>query len=367
MLLINKILLKSAIILTFITAIAIPLALFSFVILYCIDGLQEFLLPLKEGGFITLGIYGMFTSVILMFVLFGLTYSYTNRFDRRFFISLFPEEGPEICKQDGCIRKRIISSKLCALHHYEMIKKKPCPWSDTYDDLSKREKTSIKNKAYIKNETYIASGNYIALSILPMVVSIFVFFSASFYLDSVYNSKERTIYKRNKEILVSSNLLDKLKSMPIQMLSKDNRPRQPYIIATTDLTDSDLPDLKNIKFSDNNWPWIASIQKEFGENQNFTITQINSVVIIAESWRKTGRTLKLDVGSAPEAKHTVRLFVLDIHKSNIVWASGIYKGDPPSLPIIGRPGGGTIYVTVLNGERIDLSKIKQIIKSIPWQ
>jgi len=67
--------------------------------------------------------------------------------DRRFFVSLFPEDGPEICKHEGCNRKRIYNSVMCAVHHYEMIKRKPCPWNETYSDLSAKE------QAFVQRET----------------------------------------------------------------------------------------------------------------------------------------------------------------------------------------------------------------------
>jgi hypothetical protein len=65
---------------------------------------------------------------------------------RRFFISLFPEEGPSICAHEGCTRKTVYNSVMCAKHHYEMIKKKPCPWDDEYFDLSDKERTFIEGK-----------------------------------------------------------------------------------------------------------------------------------------------------------------------------------------------------------------------------
>lgn len=51
-----------------------------------------------------------------------------SRSDIEFFNSLFPESKPEICKHEGCHRSQIDLSVLCARHHFEMIKKKPCPW-----------------------------------------------------------------------------------------------------------------------------------------------------------------------------------------------------------------------------------------------
>jgi len=66
--------------------------------------------------------------------------------DRRWFVSLFPEDGPEICKHEGCNRKRINDSVMCAVHHFEMIKKKPCPWDDEHSELSEKEQALIERE-----------------------------------------------------------------------------------------------------------------------------------------------------------------------------------------------------------------------------
>lgn len=45
-----------------------------------------------------------------------------------FFESLGEEIGPELCRQNGCERKRIALSVMCRAHHYEMVFKHPCPY-----------------------------------------------------------------------------------------------------------------------------------------------------------------------------------------------------------------------------------------------
>lgn len=44
------------------------------------------------------------------------------------FNSLFPEIGPEKCESAGCGRKRIRSSVLCAVHEFQKITGRDCPW-----------------------------------------------------------------------------------------------------------------------------------------------------------------------------------------------------------------------------------------------
>lgn len=48
--------------------------------------------------------------------------------DRLHFDAYGPEIGPEICRREGCVHKRVAFSVLCQRHHYEMIERKPCPW-----------------------------------------------------------------------------------------------------------------------------------------------------------------------------------------------------------------------------------------------
>lgn len=39
------------------------------------------------------------------------------------------ETGPEICKKDGCMRKKIALSAFCKIHHFENVRKEPCPFN----------------------------------------------------------------------------------------------------------------------------------------------------------------------------------------------------------------------------------------------
>ena len=47
--------------------------------------------------------------------------------DNNFWGALGDEIGPEICKHEGCSRKRIQYSVMCRQHHFEMVKKRPVP------------------------------------------------------------------------------------------------------------------------------------------------------------------------------------------------------------------------------------------------
>jgi hypothetical protein len=50
--------------------------------------------------------------------------------DRDWWETLGEEIGPESCRHDECQRKRIHLSVMCRRHHYEMTKRRECPFDD---------------------------------------------------------------------------------------------------------------------------------------------------------------------------------------------------------------------------------------------
>jgi hypothetical protein len=50
------------------------------------------------------------------------------RLDREFYDSLGPEREGTTCRREGCSRGPVKFSPLCAAHHFESIKRKPCPF-----------------------------------------------------------------------------------------------------------------------------------------------------------------------------------------------------------------------------------------------
>ncbi len=53
-----------------------------------------------------------------------------RRLDREFYDSLGPEVATPKCRKDGCARGMVKFSLFCRVHHFENIKKKPCPFRD---------------------------------------------------------------------------------------------------------------------------------------------------------------------------------------------------------------------------------------------
>jgi hypothetical protein len=51
-----------------------------------------------------------------------------RRLDREFFDALGPERAGTACKIVTCARGRISQSVFCRVHHFESVKRKPCPF-----------------------------------------------------------------------------------------------------------------------------------------------------------------------------------------------------------------------------------------------
>lgn len=52
------------------------------------------------------------------------------KMDRDFFDLLGNESPNDQCSKEGCNRGKIASSVFCRVHHFEMVKRKPCPFKD---------------------------------------------------------------------------------------------------------------------------------------------------------------------------------------------------------------------------------------------
>ena len=50
--------------------------------------------------------------------------------DAEFFSQLGPERTDQPCKRPGCPRGAVAQSVLCRLHHFEMVKERPCPFDE---------------------------------------------------------------------------------------------------------------------------------------------------------------------------------------------------------------------------------------------
>ena len=51
-------------------------------------------------------------------------------YDRKFYDSLGEERAEVACSEAGCTRGAINFSVMCKVHHFEQIKRRPCPFND---------------------------------------------------------------------------------------------------------------------------------------------------------------------------------------------------------------------------------------------
>lgn len=95
--------------------------------------------------------------------------------DREFYLSLFPEDGTSSCQRENCTTKTIRFSVMCAKHHFEMVLKKPCPF--TYEDMELYKKGAYRMKWWelIINSITSSIGKmlaYIAFILFGMLSSV---------------------------------------------------------------------------------------------------------------------------------------------------------------------------------------------------
>jgi hypothetical protein len=53
-----------------------------------------------------------------------------TRLDRKWYESLGPEDSVRLCKRSGCKRGSVPMSVLCKPHHFEMVRRRECPFND---------------------------------------------------------------------------------------------------------------------------------------------------------------------------------------------------------------------------------------------
>jgi hypothetical protein len=53
-----------------------------------------------------------------------------RKLDREFYLSLGDERGDVACREPGCDRGAIHLSVFCRSHHFESVKREPCPFTD---------------------------------------------------------------------------------------------------------------------------------------------------------------------------------------------------------------------------------------------
>jgi len=175
-----------------------------------------------------------------------------------------------------------------------------------------------------------------------------------------------------------SNVADEIQSI-VQNIKeteyKSSRVKQapvrPYIVLKTVLNNGNLPHLERTDFDIDAHvlgdlaPGIDPRYELFDAQPDFD--SIRSVVLVASTWRKSERMIKLDVGQVPEYIHHVKLFVLDMKTHEIVWSSEIIRGYPSPSELKGSGPGGIITMDRAYGEEVEWSAIERALNQVPWE
>ncbi len=91
-----------------------------------------------------------------------------------------------------------------------------------------------------------------------------------------------------------------------------------------------------------------------------------SIVVVVRQWVKTGRNIHLDLGSVPELRQQVNIYIIDIASWQVVSETGPIFGSRAHRPI-GGPGAGTIYVKELRGKEVKVKTIYRTLDKITWE
>jgi hypothetical protein len=97
--------------------------------------------------------------------------------DLEFYLSLFPEDGLSACQYENCTSRAVRFSVMCAKHHFEIVMKKPCPF--TYENMELYQKGAYRMKGWelIINSITTSIGKmlaYIGLVLFGMLLSVLV-------------------------------------------------------------------------------------------------------------------------------------------------------------------------------------------------
>ena len=183
-----------------------------------------------------------------------------------------------------------------------------------------------------------------------------------FVLTSSYQRKHQTYVRSIERDLAS--LLSRIKehgNAPLRQTESARAPAKPFIIVRCELGTNGQPDLNGVDFLDG-WDRRANVTSE-GIQAKFAP---KTIVIVSSRFRTTGRSISLDIGSAPEERDSGFLFILDAQSLEVLWRSSEFMGSPYEKPRLPKLGGGIIYVTSLAGESIGWTEIDGAMTKVPW-
>jgi hypothetical protein len=94
---------------------------------------------------------------------------------------------------------------------------------------------------------------------------------------------------------------------------------------------------------------------------------LKSIVVVGRSWYSTGRSVALDIGTAPEYRQQVFLYVVDVPTWQIIWVEGPLIGGEAHLPFMRAPGGGIVTLEKMYGPEVTDREIDIAASEIAWK
>lgn len=169
-----------------------------------------------------------------------------------------------------------------------------------------------------------------------------------------------------------SPLVHRLVEDPPKALMVSQRPNPPYAIIEGELTLDPLGNPSFLVQSENNMPpWRTTSAVDVllleASMEGRTSGVLNSIVVVSRSWYSTGRSVALDIGTAPEYRQQAFLYVVDVPTWQIVWIEGPIIGGEAHLPFIRAPGGEIETVGIMNGLEVSEREIDRAASEIPWK
>jgi hypothetical protein len=106
---------------------------------------------------------------------------------------------------------------------------------------------------------------------------------------------------------------------------------------------------------------LLEIYQSGGELESY-----KSLAVIVRQWVKTGRTIPLDRGTAPELREQVNIYIVDVSTWQVVAENKPILGGRAQRPI-GGPGVGTIYIDELRGKEVEFKTIRKYLDNLTWE
>jgi hypothetical protein len=159
----------------------------------------------------------------------------------------------------------------------------------------------------------------------------------------------------------------------VKPLESTQVPHTPYTVVEAVLT---LDPQGNYRFTK---PEVTDPPAEVYRNsykQNLHLLEIfaaggtpdnyRSIVVVVRTWVDTHRKINLDLGSVPELRQLVNMYIVDTGSWTVIGYPDPILGGRAHRPI-GGPGAGTIYISEVRGKEVEYKTIQKTLDKLTWE